>query len=233
MAFDGYLAMTAAEIRRCAALPERLAYMACHYSPYGLGLSNLPEKLPPGSLLILNDRTPICRHDPELAARQLADVVQRFSCAGVLLDLQRTGSEAVVKAVSGTLSCPVCVTPDYAPYTDGPILLPPVPPDTRPEVWFAPYRDRELWLEAALSAMTVTVAAGGAVCGDLTCWEAPSDAQADAGLFCHYRIKLVEDAVVFTLFRTESDLSALLEKAASLGITQMIGLYQELAPSLN
>ena len=88
MALPLYLALTAAEFQNCSSLPEHAAWMACHYSPYGLGLSNIPKDLPQGSMLILNDRTPPCRHDPELIARQLGEIAERFQCGGVLLDFQ-------------------------------------------------------------------------------------------------------------------------------------------------
>ena len=40
-----YLAMTAAELSAAEALPRKMAYMACHFSLYGTGLSNIPEQL--------------------------------------------------------------------------------------------------------------------------------------------------------------------------------------------
>ena len=50
MAIKGYLAMTAAEIAAAGAPAYGLAYMACHFSPYGTGLVNLPRELPEGRL---------------------------------------------------------------------------------------------------------------------------------------------------------------------------------------
>ena len=47
MAITPFLAMTAAEFRKKEDLPDKIAWMACHFSPYGLGLSNLPQRLPP------------------------------------------------------------------------------------------------------------------------------------------------------------------------------------------
>ena len=90
MAIAPFLAMTAAEMHSCASLPEKVAWMACHFSPYGLGLSNLPKTLPPGSLLMMDDITPPQGHDPDLIAAQLEECVQKFQCSGVLLDFQRT-----------------------------------------------------------------------------------------------------------------------------------------------
>ena len=58
MAIAPFLAMTAAETRNHSVLPPKIAWMACHFSPYGLGLSNLPQRLPPHALLLLDDITP-------------------------------------------------------------------------------------------------------------------------------------------------------------------------------
>ena len=93
MALPLYLAMTAAEIRENPFLPGNTAYMACHFSPYGTGLSNLPRDLPPESLLILNDRTPIRGHDPQQIRDQLAQAMAQFQCLGLLLDFQRAGND--------------------------------------------------------------------------------------------------------------------------------------------
>ena len=58
MAIAPFLAMTAAEMQNSSQLPPKIAWMACHFSPYGLGLSNLPKELPSDSLLMVDDITP-------------------------------------------------------------------------------------------------------------------------------------------------------------------------------
>ena len=78
-----YLAMTAAEFRQNPAISGKIGWMACHFSPYGTGLSNCPTELPPGSMLILNDRTPVCGHDPALIAAQLAEMATQLNCSRV------------------------------------------------------------------------------------------------------------------------------------------------------
>ena len=95
MAIRSFLAMTAAEFATAGTLPEYVAWMACHFSPYGTGLTNLPPTLPPGSLLILNDRIPICGHDPERIAGQLLQTAETTQCTGVLLDFQCASEENV------------------------------------------------------------------------------------------------------------------------------------------
>ena len=42
MAIRQYLAMTAAEMTQAGSLPRHAAWMACHFSPYSTGLTNLP-----------------------------------------------------------------------------------------------------------------------------------------------------------------------------------------------
>ena len=86
MAIERYLAMTGAEMASAAALPKKAAWMACHFSPYSTGLCNFPAALPKESLLILNDRTPICGHDPERVCRELKETISKLNCVGLLVD---------------------------------------------------------------------------------------------------------------------------------------------------
>ena len=88
MSLSCYLAMTEAEIRAAATLPDHLAFMACHFSPYGIGLVNIPQRLPRGSILIVNDRVPVLHHDPQVVLRQLQEVGRQLSLRGILLDFE-------------------------------------------------------------------------------------------------------------------------------------------------
>ena len=81
MVFAPYLAMTAGEMSGSEFFSFPVAWMACHFSPYGTGITNRPRALPPGSMLILNDRMPVCGHDPERVARQLEETAQRTGLA--------------------------------------------------------------------------------------------------------------------------------------------------------
>lgn len=78
MALPIYLAMTPWEMEH-RELPPRCGWMACHFSPYGQGLSNLPRVLPADSLVIVNDRIPPWGHDPKLMAQQLQEVIDTLS----------------------------------------------------------------------------------------------------------------------------------------------------------
>lgn len=231
MAFPCYLAMTAAEFAQTQALPERVAWMACHFSPYGTGLSNCPERLPKGAMVILNDRTPIHGHEPALIAQQLQEITDRAEASCVLLDLQRPDcpeTAAVVQALVQELSCPVGVSDAYAQGLSCPVFLPPPPLDQPLAEHLAPWKGREIWLEAALDAETVTLTQEGPQFTPVSRWKGPETGFQDPALHCHYRVEVQENQIRFTLFRTHEDLEALLGEASALGVTQAIGLFQEL-----
>lgn len=221
-----YLAMTAAEFARCQKLPAHMAWMACHFSPYGTGLENLPRELPKGSVLMLNDRIPICGHDPSLVREQLDQALQSNGCTGVVLDLQHCGgeTEAMVDALR-KLECTVVIPKQLAAPEDT-VLLPPIPPDQDPAEYLVPWQGRRVWLEVSSWGQMIDVTReGSAIRSQLGC--AGEESFADPRLCCHYRLELGESARFF-LWRTWEDQQRLLEAAEKLGVTAAIGLYQEL-----
>ncbi len=229
MALPLYLAMTAAELHGCASLPPKLGYMACHFSPYDAGLSNCPARLPADAMVILDDSVPLSGHDPRFVAEQLTQIVQSLRAECVLLDFQRPDNPSaaeLAEIVVGVLPCPVGVSEKYVP-SHAPVFLPPPPPDVTPEAYLAPWAGREIWLEASLEGQCVRVTEKGAVYSPLS---SPPEGTglADETLCCHYQIRTAPDCARFFLYRTEQDLSALLDKAAALGVTRAVGLYQEL-----
>ncbi len=222
-----YLAMTAAEIAANSSLPARLAWMACHFSPYGTGLSNLPKALPEGSMLMVNDRTPVGDHSPEAIACQLQDVIQNFGCSRILLDFQRPGearTREITEMILRELPCPVAVSECYAEGLPCPVFLPPLPLWKTINEYIEPWAGREIWLEAALDAARITVTEKGTAFLPCPAQEAPFS-HLDAELCCHYGIALTDSAAVFTLQRTEEDLQQLMEKEQ---VSCFVGLYQEL-----
>lgn len=229
MALPLYLAMTAAEFAACKEYPKNLGWMACHFSAYGAGLSNLPPKLPEGAMLILNDRTPIAGHDAALIARQFAEVLQFQEAACVLLDFQRPGSEetaAVAQAILASLPCPVAVSEPYAKDLACPVFLPPVPPDEPIDQYLAPWKGREIWLEAALDSLCISVTQSGSTTKTIA--HASDAGHPDEALCCHCRVEVHNNCARFHLQRTLEDLDKLLGKAAALGVSTAVGLYQEL-----
>lgn len=231
MAIRQYLAMTASEIAANSPLPPQIAWMACHFSPYGTGLSNCPNRLPPGSLLILNDRTPIHLHDPLRIACQLNDLARWLSCAGILLDFQRPGCEETARLstfLSDTLPFPVVVSSLYARYTDSPVFLPSPPCHIPLEKYIAPWRGREIWLELALDCQELLLTAQGCQIHSIPHQEVSDSFHTDEWLHCRYRSQVTPSEAKFTLLRTRENLAGLVSHAEKLGVTTTVGLYQEL-----
>ena len=225
-----YHAMTAAELRHCGHLPDGIAWMACHFSPYGTGITNIPPSLPPNSILILNDRTPVHGHDPQRVAEALQQAAESLQCSGILLDFQRPGcgeTEAIVQRVL-TLPCPVCVSHLYAKDLDCPIFLPPAPLLKTAEEYLAPWKKREVWLEAALNGCRVTVTETGSRAAPLMPGETADCPNCDMQLLCHYGVVFDQNKAVFTLKRTKNDLKNLMKEAEKRGVTRFLGLWQEL-----
>lgn len=226
-----FLAMTAGEVLAAEALPQRLAWMACHFSAYGTGLSNLPKSLPEGSMLMLNDRTPVCGHDPQLVAKMLCDTAERFRCDSILLDFQRQDcpeADNIIEAVLKQASRPVGVTTGYAKDFDCPVLLPPVAPHVPLSEPLAPWKGREIWLELAAEGTQITVTTEGSQYTPLPFCEPPETAHKEEALHCHYEITVEEDRILFQLGRTEEDLTSLLKEAKEYSVTRAVGLWQEL-----
>ena len=231
MAIRPFLAMTAAEIRGTETLPPKTAWMACHFSPYSTGLSNLPKELPPGSMVILDDITPIHGHDAETIAAQLRPRLDTLKCSGVLLDFQRPGYEEaglLAERLVEALPCPVVVSALYGQTLSCPVFLPPVPPDVSLADYLTPWQGREIWLELALDGKIITLTPAGATTSPLPPTAQLTGGHRDERLHCHYQIHTDADSARFTLFRTPEDLDALLTEGETLGVTRAVGLYQEL-----
>ncbi len=222
-----YLAMTGAEFAANSPADACIAWMACHFSSYGTGLSNIPQDLPAGSMLILNDRIPVAAHDPERIARQLAEAAEGLQCSRILLDFQRPGEALtlqIAQAVIGAAPCPVGVSALYAEGLPCPVLLPPVPLLTEPEACFSPWGDREIWLELAVEALEITVTPDGSLARPCPVPSIPLPHR-DPALLCHYGIFPGENQLMFLLHRTREDLQALLSHPK---VTCAVGLWQEL-----
>jgi len=231
MAIAPFLAMTAAEMRNISTFPQKTAWMACHFSPYATGLSNLPKALPPGSLLILDDVTPPHGHDPVLIAQQLLQCTEALGCYGVLLDFERAAcaeTEAIAKHLAATLPCPTAVSANYAGDLGCPVFLPVIPPSVPLEAYLSSWKGREIWLEIGLEGELLTLTQQGCEAAPLAYLNPEMEGFADKELHCHYTIETNEKAARFTLWRTKEDLTDLLAEAEALGVTGTVGLYQEL-----
>ena len=228
MAIARYLAMTAEEFAGTSTIPERVAWMACHFSPYSSSLLNLPEKLPDQSLLILNDSTPPSGQDPKIIAQLVENILKAQNCFGLLLDFQRPDNPETLKIAQELLQIgfPLCISNLYAKALDCPVFLPPPPLTVPLSEYIAPWKDRQIWLDTALSCEEITVTEKGSTFRPITV--APECPFEDKELHCHYHIASTEDGFSFTLQRTKEDLNNLFAEAETLGITVSVGLYQEL-----
>lgn len=181
-------------------------------------------------MLILNDRTPVCGHDPDLVAAQLKELAEQLSCSRVLLDLQRAGdklTERIVEAALSALPCPVGVSECYGKELTCPVFLPPVPLLLSPQAYLAPWKGREIWLEIAPDASNYCLTEQG--CRQLPFF--PMDKRIihkEAELCCQYSMEMDEDSAVFSVERSRDDLHSLSLAAEELGVSCLVGLYQEL-----
>ena len=225
---DAFLAVTGSELKKMQ--PNRVAYMACRFSPSGVGLVNLPEELPPGSIILLDDSMQIDRHSPEIVTKQLCGLVEQFSPAGVLLDFQQPVTREafdMAAAICKALPCPVAVTEDYARKLACAVFLSACPANAALEKYLEPWK-QEVYLEIAPGRMQIAITEDGASTFYLPAGETKSLGFYDEELCCHYKTEIFDNRVVFTLQRSREDLKKLMTQAQKLGVTAMVGLYQEL-----
>lgn len=228
MEIPHYLAMTAAEIQKAERLPEKMAWMACHFSPYSTGLTNIPEKLPKDSLLIVNDRTPIHGHDPVRVADELNAVCKALQCAGILLDFQNTPCEEslhLAQYLTEHIEQPLGVA---APYwcKGAAVFLPCLPTNQMLSDYLENWSGEKVWLETALIGQDITLSANGA--DFRSAFGVLEGGFEDTSLHCHYRIEDSEDRVILHTWRNRDDLAKLIAEAADCGVLCCVGLYQEL-----
>lgn len=233
MATVRYLAMTASEFTIARHLPSNIGWMACHFSPYGSGLMDLPNELPRDSLLILNDRISIKGHDRQKIAGQLSRTVETFGCKGILLDFQQPGSDELKELASylvSALPCPTAVSEPYALGLNCPVFLSPCPHHVPLKEHLKSRQGREIWLDLALDSEEIRIAPEGTDFRPLSGHLRLPTEHADQKLYCHYSIALTEKSALFTLWRTQADVESLAAEAENLGVAAFVGLYQELGP---
>ena len=226
-----FLAMTATELRFATEIPVHMAWMACHFSAYGVGLSNIPEQLPQGAMLMLNDRTPICGHDPVLVAETLCEAAHNLGCSSILLDFQRADRAeltGVIEAILERASCPVGISSLYASGFGCPVLVSPIAPSTPPEDALAPWEGREIWLELSSEGTEITVTEEGSRYTSLPNFLPSDKAHSEPALYCHYGITVQEDRIRFQLGRTKEDQEALVRAVTDMNVTKTLGLWQEM-----
>lgn len=232
MALPIYLGMMQGEFRE--PLPEHIAWMESSFSPSGDGLSNLPQGLPPGNLLMVTDQFPPQGHDPQTILRQLTDAAEKHRLCGVVLDFQRPYHEETAKiaeAICSALPCPTALTIPYAQGKNCILFLPPIPVHQSARDYLAPYHEQEIWLETDLGGRKLVLTGQGCSC-------LPLDSPLEGNIFqdnlcrCHYTIAVQKEQAIFSLQRTAEDLQLLLQDAEKYGVTKALGLYQEMGEVL-
>ena len=223
-----FLAQTSREMKEFC--PNKTAYMALHFSPYSAGLSNVPQALPKNSLLLLDDSMPINNHRSELICDQLKQLCTQFSPSGLLLDFQSTYNAETADMASRivqALPCPVAVTEPYARNLRCPVFLAPPPVNKSLEKYLAPWQAQGIFLEIAREQTQFTVTEKGCKICNLP------NAQAlpliNKACHCHYKVEIFPKQIIYTLQRTKADLADLAEEAYGLGVSGVVGLYQELS----
>ena len=228
MEIPHYLALSAAEFAFANPLPEHIAWMSCRFSPYGRGLINLPDTLPPGSVCILDDSTPINNHDLRRIADELENTLSRCTCLGLLLDFQRANrpeQAELVSVLTEVLSFPIAAPPQYA-MAENILFLPPVPAEDTPEKYLTPWKGRRIWLDTGMSSAVLTLNESGCRVdypGEIS----PQSWRQDAETASAYHIRKIPGAIECTLCRIRESLPSLLEKCSAHGVELAIGLWQE------
>lgn len=225
------IAMTAAELAGAKALPHSTGWMACHFSVWDNGLSNLPRTLPEKSVLIVDDSQPPAGHDPGRIAAQISELGDKLGFGSVILDFQKPGcpeTAAIAQQLVQALSKPVCVAAPYAEALSCPVLVPSPAPHVPLERCLDPWKGRDIWLEATLEAERIAVTEQGSTVTPLPFAALEGGTFTELTLCCRYQIREFSDRVEFTLVRDRALLKKLLEDAAVLGVHQSVGLYQQL-----
>ncbi len=224
-----YWAMTHLELLGCPQPPAGFGWLSCHLSSADCGLSNLPDTMPAQGLLCIDDSLLPDGHDAFYIARQAAELSERLSLAGVVLDFQRPYDpqlHTIAREIQKAVPCPVATTPGYAQDWPGAVFLPPVPLNQCPGDYFSPWKGRELWLELGRERLRMVLTEDGCQCfpGENALG---TPVFYDHNLYCHYHIELNHDCAVFTLERSWEDSMSLTEDGRQYGVTNAIALYQE------
>lgn len=231
MAAARYLAMTQTEFANFLPSDDNIGWLGCRLSPWGTGVDRLPPSLPPGSLLIMTDEIPFQDHDPARISAELHQVLGSMNCTGLLLDYQQPRNASLAelaRQLTSAMPCPVIVSEAYAVTANAPVFLSPCPHHIHLRDHIAPWAGREIWLDLARDAETITLTREGSFPSPLPPGEVPKDGHCDRKLHCHYRAEVAENIARFILWRTKEDLYALVQEAESLGIQKFVGLHQEL-----
>ncbi len=178
---------------------------------------------------MVNDSIPPSGHSPELIAQQLLRAADTFSPKGVILDFQRPFQEKtkeIAQKILSALPCPVAVTEPYCQDWGGAVFLPPIPLGKKIEEHLQKWQCKDIWLEVTKVGEQLVLNEQGCLRQPLNQLPGMSVFR-EENLFCHYSTDVMDKKAVFSLWRTDEDLTDTLEKAQGLGVSTAVGLYQE------
>ena len=205
---------------------EPMVWFSCQFSPEPPGICNLPEALPTGAAILLDDALPYSGN-ARAVTEGLKETVEKTGAAGVILDFQKPYEQTLgilAEYLERSLPCPVVVTPSYADHTKGPLLLPPAAMHI-PLVRQLSSIRRSIWLELDAPIVRLTLTERGLRTASLYALPFSKKVFESEKLHCHYQ---VHGDGSFTLHRTGQDLTDFLQEAESLGVEAAIGFWQEL-----
>lgn len=231
MDFQCYIAMTAAEYSIAEKLPENIAWMACHFSCYGTGLSNFPPALAENSMIIINDILPPSAHDPEEIADQLRHLKESCHFSSILLDFQRertSKSEIIAKHICRSLDCPVGVCENYADCGNGTIFINMPKPHHALSDILSQWNGYEIWLEAAIETEMAVIRKDNCQLSSTHYIEPDETYLTSTALQNRYKLDVLENHIELTYTRDIHQLKLLLKEAKDAGVMRAIGLYQQL-----
>ena len=227
-----YLATTAQEFTQFKELPSTLCYMACHFSSSGTGLSNLPGQLPSGSILCIDDCTPITNHCKAQVSAQIRELIYRLNPCGILLDFQRPDNPYTLDMIESILgSCddyPVSVSHIYAKDFNCPVFLPPLPFRLTVSEYLQPWSNREIWLELGNDKEMAIITENSFGAEQVYSIPHGGNPFRESSLLCHYTTHIKQDHIAVYFQRTIQDLEELQIQATQLGVTKFLGLWQQL-----
>ena len=230
MGIKGYLAMTAAEFSKASHIGTP-AWMSCHFSPWGTGLTNLPIALPQGSMVILDDRYTPDVHDMETVKNQMQELCRHLKPACILLDFQRPKNPKaaeIAHALISILPCSVGISQQYAHGFTCPVLVDCPHPSSSLQSSVAAFAGRELWLELAPEQQRLTLTETGCHITEEALSQLSTPHFFDAETASCYHWTLSQKKATFYVQRDLDCLQKLLLQAEKLGITRAVGLYQQL-----
>lgn len=180
----------------------------------------LPEL--PGGIFVFTDSIAYNGQSPEALFGDRLDLLQERKL--LVLDFQRKDDrlKAFVHTLRKLLTCPVAAPPEYL--GDGPVFLPPIPPDTFPQEAVEKWRGKELVLDLSPLPTNLTLTKTGCLRSAAGIPDGKHFFE-DTDLLCSYRLEtLSEESARFTLWRNKRQL---LEMAGQLGVTACVALKQE------